>query len=183
MNFFNIFVIALILLNISNFGVTEDSSNNEANLPLSNNNDDDEECNCENEDNQSTDANLPVVNIKTTANPPSYNEGSGNGGVSGSVDLHCELRNKWDNGANFILVFKNNGNSQACAVKFQIDLSAGQSIQSIWNVDKVSDNIYVLPRYMPLSAGEENRNAGLVVNGPATLPKITILGQGECKPY
>jgi len=48
-------------------------------------------------------------------------------------------------------------------------------------VQKISGNTYVLPDYVIIQGGNSFAEAGLVVNGPATLPQIKIIGQGECK--
>ncbi|KAL7080423.1 hypothetical protein ACQ4LE_000215 [Meloidogyne hapla] len=116
----------------------------------------------------------------TITKSPSNNNNNGKY-PSGDVSLSIELRDKWVSGANFILNFKNNGNSKACAVKFVLTLAEGQSIQSIWNVQKISENTYILPDYIVIQPGVKNSDAGLVVNGPATLPQIEFLSQGVCK--
>uniref|UniRef100_A0A915MU81 Endoglucanase n=1 Tax=Meloidogyne javanica TaxID=6303 RepID=A0A915MU81_MELJA len=121
--------------------------------------------------------------VATTQSPSNDNNGNSSHVNEGqcSISLTVEENGSWVSGANFRLVFKNNGNVKACALKFDLILNSGQTIQSIWNVQKISGDTYVLPDYVIIQGGNSFAEAGLVVNGPATLPQIKIIGQGECK--
>ncbi|CAK5087463.1 unnamed protein product [Meloidogyne enterolobii] len=123
------------------------------------------------------------VDVTTTQSPSNDNNGNSSNGSEGqnSISLTVEDNGSWVSGANFRLVFKNNGNVKACALKFDLILNSGQTIQSIWNVQKISGDTYVLPDYVIIQGGNSFTEAGLVVSGPATLPQIKVLGQGECK--
>ncbi|CAK5032502.1 unnamed protein product [Meloidogyne enterolobii] len=159
--------------------------------------DDEEECECEDDDETtvatpiSTRSNgYPSNNgAPTSTGRPSNNGGSNNGGSNNggpsSVTGSVILREKWGNGANCILAFKNNGNARACGVKFELTLGDNQRIQSIWNVEKVGDNVYRIPDYIQLGPGVENRDIGVVYNDvPEPLPTIKVLGQeATCKQY
>uniref|UniRef100_A0A915N2P9 cellulase n=1 Tax=Meloidogyne javanica TaxID=6303 RepID=A0A915N2P9_MELJA len=121
--------------------------------------------------------------VTTIQSPSNDNNGNSSHGSEGqcSISLTVEENGSWVSGANFRLVFKNNGNVKACALKFDLILNSGQTIQSIWNVQKISGDTYVLPDYVIIQGGNSFTGAGLVVNGPATLPQIKVVGQGECK--
>ncbi|CAK5032493.1 unnamed protein product [Meloidogyne enterolobii] len=121
--------------------------------------------------------------VTTTQSPLNNNNGNSSNDSDGqySISLTVEDNGSWVSGANFRLVFKNNGNVKACALKFDLILNSGQTIQSIWNVQKISGDTYVLPDYVIIQGGNSFTEAGLVVSGPATLPQIKVLGQGECK--
>ncbi|KAL7073168.1 hypothetical protein ACQ4LE_007055 [Meloidogyne hapla] len=192
-SFFYILLIAVSLITIANassYPTGDDITKGPFKQPTSILPDeDDEECDCEDEDSTDAMPTSPRANgypsakggPASTKGPPNNGGGSDNGGSS-TVTGSVELRDKWGTGANCILVFKNNGNTKACGVKFELTLGKNQIIGSIWNVKKVSEKIYELPSYISLDAGVENRDVGIVVNGdPSSLPSIKILGQEECK--
>nr|CAD2158393.1 unnamed protein product [Meloidogyne enterolobii] len=170
----------------------------------SNDNNNNGECECPSEDDVITTTKSPSDNNKypsgpsnnnnngkypaggqvtTIQSPSNDNNGNSSNGSEGqnSISLTVEDNGSWVSGANFRLVFKNNGNVKACALKFDLILNSGQTIQSIWNVQKISGDTYVLPDYVIIQGGNSFTEAGLVVSGPATLPQIKVLGQGECK--
>uniref|UniRef100_A0A914KW16 Cellulose binding protein n=1 Tax=Meloidogyne incognita TaxID=6306 RepID=A0A914KW16_MELIC len=154
--------------------------------------DDEEECECEDDDETTVATHIstrsngyPSNNGAPTSTKRPSNNGSSNNGGSSSVTGSVILRDKWVNGANCILAFKNNGNARACGVKFELTLGDNQRIQSIWNVEKVGDKVYRIPDYIQLGPGVENRDIGVVYNDvPEPLPTIKVLGQEEgCKHY
>uniref|UniRef100_A0A914LNY3 Cellulose binding protein n=1 Tax=Meloidogyne incognita TaxID=6306 RepID=A0A914LNY3_MELIC len=133
--------------------------------------DDEEECECEDDDETTVATHIstrsngyPSNNGAPTSTIRPSNNGSSNNGGSSSVTGSVILRDKWVNGANCILAFKNNGNARACGVKFELTLGDNQRIQSIWNVEKVGDKVYRIPDYIQLGPGVENRDIGVVYN-------------------
>ncbi|KAL7073165.1 hypothetical protein ACQ4LE_007056 [Meloidogyne hapla] len=108
----------------------------------------------------------------------SGNTGSNTG--SSSVTASVQVPDKWDNGARFQLVFKNNASTKKCAVKFSLTFASGQKINGIWNVQNVTGNSFVLPDYVTIEAGKQYTDAGMSITGPATAPQIKVLGDGRC---
>ncbi|CAK5087465.1 unnamed protein product [Meloidogyne enterolobii] len=72
--------------------------------------------------NNNSNGNYPSgVDVTTTQSPSKDNNGSSSNGSEGqnSISLTAEENGSWVSGANFRLVFKNNGNVKACALKLE----------------------------------------------------------------
>ena len=87
------------------------------------------QCECEDDDETTVATHIstrsngyPSNNGAPTSTKRPSNNGSSNNGGSSSVTGSVILRDKWVNGANCILAFKNNGNARACGVKFELTL-------------------------------------------------------------
>nr|ACA66271.1 beta-1,4-endoglucanase [Meloidogyne javanica]CAD2128618.1 unnamed protein product [Meloidogyne enterolobii]CAJ77137.1 cellulase [Meloidogyne javanica] len=117
-------------------------------------------------------------NTGSNAGANSGNTGTSTG--SSSVTASVQVPDKWDNGARFQLVFKNNASTKKCGVKFSLTFASGQQITGIWNVQNVTGNNFVLPDYVTIEAGKQYTDAGMNINGPATPPQIKVLGDGKC---